>query len=502
MDSNLFAVPQRQSKIGILLIFLTRIFTLLKGFWAILAYFLFTKFSMSTLIYMLLGLGIISILALIYSVIYYKNFLFHIDALKQEFVVEKGVFTKEKIAIPFDRIQQVYIKKSILQRILNVDSFVIETAGSKGEEIKIQAISNGDANRLLEILLKEKNNYSENIPDSEFTEKIDKVPYWTHKISFITLLKIGISTNYLRGLVLIVGFFATIYNEISTLSVEHSETIKTYLDEIPAPMESISIFLIIAFIVLLMSILITVAEVFIKYFNLQLTQKKDSLQLEMGIKTHTKVSLQPRRVQLLQIITNPVQKWLNLYQVRISLANTEDKLQKSKIKIPGLDESTVAKMNSFLFTDQLSNFRESFSPNKILVVRNLIIALIPVLASYFIVTFMDIIPFKTWVILAMIYTAIVIIWQIFFFKSLALILSEDFLFKKYGVWNKTEERIEIYKIQSISILQPLWYKKKNLINIVFHTAGGDVSFSAVNKNILPYVNYMFYKIESDARSWM
>jgi len=501
MESNLFAVPQRQSGIGVLLIFITKIFNLLKGFWAIIAYFLVTEYSVSTLIYIVLGLGVLSILVLFHSFFYYRNFLFHIDITNQEFVLDKGVFTKENISIPFDRIQQVYTKRSILQRLLNVNSFIIETAGSKKEEIKIQAISSEAANQLSAILMKEKEKYSE-APDSEIAEKTSNERLWTHKLSFLTLLKLGISTNYLRGLVLIVGFFTTIYNEIRTVSEEHSETMQKYFSDLPGPMESISIFMIIVVVVLLLSVLITVIEVFIKYFNLQLTQTKDSLQLEMGIKTNTKVSLQPRRVQVLQVMTNPVQKWLNLYEVRISIANTENNLQKSKIKIPGLDEATVAKMNSFLFTNQISNFGESFSPHKIMLLRRIIIALLPVFASYFLVYFIDVLPFKIWLILASVYSIIAVIWQILMFKSLKLIVSEDYIFKKYGVWNKTEERVEIYKIQSISIHQPLWYRKKNLINIVFHTAGGDISFRAVNKKILPYINYMYYKIESDLRSWM
>lgn len=502
MDFNLFSLPQRQSKIGILLIFLTKIFNVLKGFWAILAYLLIAKFSMSTLIYCVLGLVLISIFALIYSFIYYRNFLFHIDATNQEFVLEKGVFTKENIAIPFDRIQQVYIKRSILQRLLNVNSLVIETAGSKEEEINIKAISNEGANQLLAILVKEKHKFSNNNSDLEIEVSSDTEEYWTHKLSYLTLLKIGISTNYLRGLLLITGFFATIYNEISTLSERHSETMQKYLDEIPGPLESVSIFLVVVIIVLLISILITVIEVFIKYFNLQLTQTKDSLQLEMGIKTNTKVSLQPRRVQLLQTITNPVQKWMNLYQVRISLANTANNIQKSKIKIPGLDEATVLKMKSFLFSEQTDGFIETFKPNKILLFRRLFMALIPVLASYPVVVYMEILPFITWAVLAVIYIIIAFVWQILAFKSLELIISEDFIFKKYGVWNKTEERVEIYKMQSVSVSQPLWYQKRNLINIVFHTAGGDISVNVVNKNILPYINYILYKIESDSRSWM
>jgi len=456
----------------------------------------------TTLVYIVLGLGVMSVLVLIYSFVYYRRFLFYIDYKNQEFVLQEGVFNTEDIAIPFDRIQQVYIKRSILQRILNVNSFVIETAGSKNEEISIKAISNEKANQLLAILIKVKDKYSEKITDPEITGTTSENQFWTHELSFLTLLKIGISTNYLRGLVLIAAFFTTIYNEVRTVSEEHSETIQKYLDELPGPMESVSIFMFIAVIVLLMSVLITVAEVFIKYFNLKLTQTKDSLELEMGLKTNTKVSLRPRRVQLLQVITNPVQKWLNLYEVRISLANSENELQKSKIKIPGLDQATVVKVYSFLYTDQSSGFGDTFLPDKILLVRRLIIALVPALASYFVVFFVDAVSFTTWLLLAGLYAVITGIWQILMFRSLTLIISEDFVYKKYGVWNKTEERFEIYKIQSISVFQPLWYEKKNLVNIIFHTAGGDISFRTVSKNILPYMNYMFYKIESNSRSWM
>ena len=252
---------------------------------------------MSTLVYIGLGLAVMSILVLIYSVVYYRKFLFHIDYKNQEFVLQKGVFNTEELAIPFDRIQQVYIKRSILQRILNVNSFVVETAGSKKEEVSIKAISNEKANELLAILIKVKDEYSEKISDSEISGTTPENQFWTHELSFLTLLKIGISTNYLRGLALIAAFFSTIYNEVRTVSEEHSETIQKYLDELPGPMESVSIFMFIAVIVLFLSVLITVAEVFIKYFNLKLTQTKDNLELEMGLKTNSKVSLHPRRVQ-------------------------------------------------------------------------------------------------------------------------------------------------------------------------------------------------------------
>lgn len=502
MNSKLFEEPQRQSEIGILLIFVIKIFNLIKGFWALALYFLISGPSTSTLIYA--GFGFLGIIALVlfYSFVYYRRFLFHIAYKNQEFRLQKGVFNKEDISVPFDKIQQVYIKRSLLQRLLNVSSFVIETAGSKKEEINIHAISNEKANQLLEILIKEKDKVSENINDSEVKTDSIANATWIYKLNFLSLLKTGISTNYLRGLVLISAFFATIYNEVRTVSEEYSESIKEYLNEVSSPLESLSIYIFIGVAVLIISVLITIAEVFIKYFNLKLTQTKESLELEMGLNTNTKVSLKPRRVQLFQVITNPVQKWLNLHEVRISLANAENDLQKSKIKIPGLDSATITKITSFLHTEQLHSFETTFLPNKILLYRRLILVLIPALISYLIFQFTNVFSLTNWLLILGFYLVIGLIWQIVAYKSLILRISEDFIYKKYGVWSKTEERFEIYKLQSISVSQPLWYKTRGLINVTFHTAGGDISFKAVTEGFVAYVNYMFYKIESSSKAWM
>jgi putative membrane protein len=76
------------------------------------------------------------------------------------------------------------------------------------------------------------------------------------------------------------------------------------------------------------------------------------------------------------------------------------------------------------------------------------------------------------------------------------------LLKKQGVWTSREEVFEAFKMQAVTVKQPFWYKRRNLYNLVFHTAGGDVTFKAVNREVLPYINYLLYKVESSGRKWM
>src|SRR5690606_21016987 len=140
----------------------------------------------------------------------------------------------------------------------------------------------------------------------------------------------------------------------------------TYYEAVPEIENSVGFFVILLILLLLVSIVITMIEVYVKYFGLKLTQTRDNLELEMGLKTNTKVSLQPRRVQLMQIVTNPVQQWMNLYEARIALASSENALQKKKIKIPGLGTEELLKVQSFLYGNIGGSFREVFRPHRIM----------------------------------------------------------------------------------------------------------------------------------------
>lgn len=502
MESKAFSVPQRQSLSGVILIFFSTLLKILRGFWVVAVYLLINTPSGPVLFYSLLGFGVFVLLVFVYSFLYYQNFLFHIDYENEEFRLQKGVIATENIAIPFDKIQQVYFKRSILQRLIGVYSVAVDTAGSKEDEVSISAISKEDADQLLTILTKAKEETAAPGPDAEISETTETEELWTHKLDILTLLKIGISTNYLRGFALVLAFFTTIYNELNTFFEDYAEELGEYYERVPGPADSISFFLILLVLLLFISILITVLEVFIKYFGLKLIQTRKNLELEMGLKTNTKVSLQPRRVQLMQVLTNPVQKRMNLYEARIALASSENALQKKKIKIPGLEQSTVEKVRFFLFGNFTSSFEESFRPHIIILFRRSFLVLIPIVVSYLLLLWSPYISFESWLILAGIFLILGTIYQVLWFKSLQLIFTEDFLQKKQAVWNKREDIFEIYKMQAVTIKQPIWYKRRNLVNVNFHTAGGDISFKAVNKKILPFINYILYKVESSGRKWM
>ncbi|HEY9185885.1 MAG TPA: PH domain-containing protein [Salegentibacter sp.] len=507
INPETYSTARRQSKPGILLIYLSSLYKLFRMFWALGAYLLISGPSKTTLVYAGFGLLVIGVVSFFYSYLYYRKFVFYVDYERKEFVLEKGIFSTENTTIPFDKIQQVYFKRSLLQRLIKVYSLVIDTAGSNQKEVEIKAISGKDANRLAKILLKAKSEKPDALQgegDLEKQEENNEV-FWTHKVGFLRLLKIGISTNYLRGLSLIFAFVMTVYNRINTYFKEQIEDVEVYFNQFSGVLQSIGFLTVLFVLLLLLSISITIIEVFVKYYGLKIQQNKDKIEVEMGLKTNTKVSLQPRRLQLMRIKTNPVQERFDLYEAQLSLSSSENDLQKNKIKIPGLEKEVVKKIKYFLYPGSTeSSFSNTFRPNKLLLFRKMSLVMLPVLVFLTLWYFTAFITLPLWAVLVLsgLYIIVAGSIQILAFKARKLIVTEKFLQKKTGFWNKTEETLELYKIQSVSVKQPIWYHRKNLINVVFHTAGGDLRFYAVTKEILPSINYVLYKAEATSKNWM
>jgi len=508
--SKPFSQPQLQSPVGIFLIFLSSAYKSLRGLWVLGAYIIFGKFSGEILGFILVGAVFLAVGLIIFSFLAYKRFVFHIDYDKSEFILKQGVFNSSQTAIPFDRIQQVYFKRNLLQRLINVYEVVIETAGSKSEEVKIKALSREKADRLQEALMQEVQpptaedatvEESENNTQAERQQK----PVWKYSLSMGTLIRLGLSTNYLRGVWVLLLFGGSVLQQLDMNLLDenyNAQVERAYETYINADY-TITVLLIALPLIFIIGIVITTAEIFIKYYGLQLTRTENDLQLEMGLRTNTRVTLKARRVQVFTILINPVQRYLNLFNVQLALANSAEATEKNKIKIPGLPKEIVGKIRNFLFEVPPSENATVFKPHLLLAVRHCLLGLLPLFMGLLLwYVFLDYFSWNFILPIVLLYLPVMILIKWYAFKAIHLSFTDEFLIKKTGLWNKKTEIIAIYKLQSVTIKQPFWYKKRDLHNLVFHTASGDVTFSAVNGEVLKYINYSIYKIETSEKPWM
>lgn len=491
-----FSQPHRQSRIGLVLIFMTALFHLVRNLWVVLLYFLVRDVTPETLVAVFTGLLFTLIGTLVYSIFAYRNFMFHIDERNKEFVLQKGVISTDTTNIPFDKIQQVQFKRNLLQRLIGIYSVVIETAGSQEKEIEIKALLEDKANALADRLMDLKHSSSaegEKAPVED--QEKEPLQEWQYKVPLSTLFKLGLTSNYLRGVALIITFYLTLREQVFLRQFFPSELSGQEI------MEQASLIFLLA--LLFVGMFITVAETLIKYFDLNLKQFRDSLQVEMGLRNNTKVSIRSGRVQMMEIHTNPIQKKLGLYGIKLSLASSEDDLEKNRVNIPGLPPDVITKVKSFFFKESLESALE-IRPHKIVLWRKISRGLFPaILALLLGWGFQELIPLRTVGGLVSLYLVLLSIYTFFYYRTLKLSFSDHTLEKCAGIWMKKKQYLELYRLQSVSVRQPLWYKRRGIVNLTFHSAGGDISFDGVKKEqITPLVNFVLYRIEKTTKSWM
>ena len=137
MNNLELSKPQRQSILGVAVIFFSNLRKAFNFFLAVVFVNLGTKFRILSL-----GLEewayILSAVFLVISYLQFLKFTFYIKG--DNFVIEKGVLSQEKINVPFARIQTVNTHQNIIQRILGVVGLKIDTAGSIQNEIQIPAL--------------------------------------------------------------------------------------------------------------------------------------------------------------------------------------------------------------------------------------------------------------------------------------------------------------------------------------------------------------------------
>ncbi|WP_084625981.1 PH domain-containing protein [Flavobacterium soli] len=498
-----FSQPQRQSKVGVLVMFFYTLQKSLRALWPMLVIWVF-KFDEVNKLYLAFGTVAVIVLVGFVSYLKYLNFTFFLDEENQEFIVTEGILNKSKTTIQLNKIQQVNINQSLIQKFVGVYALDVDTAGSSKKEGSIKAISHELALELKTRLLENEGKLIDT--DSETAQSAlaeahpEEHPFI--KISFITLLKVGITSNYLRSFGLLILFVSTIYENISNFTegdVLEEQSLEHYID-------GTSIFkgilMLVAFLFLIVLIINLVRVVF-KYFDYKIAKQKGSLLLSYGLLNTKSTIIKPEKVQITTITRNYFQKKMDILEIKIKQATSgEPEEKKSAIEIPGCSETERDQILKLLFKS-IPEKGVQLQPNFRKLVFSIFTTIMIPLSLYF--------AFANWIepqafefiYLVPVYIVFIGLVLYFGFRNYRLFISDNFIIKQSGAWDVDHEIIEPMKIQAITTSQLFWHKKADIGSIILHTAGGNVAFQLGDfTRIKRYVNLWLYEIETSDSNWM
>lgn len=501
MEDN-FSEPQRQSAAGIIIMAANPIQQVIRAVAIPLIIFI-VKANRELLIYLSITSVLILLLTLIFSYFSYLKFTFFLDQQKQEFVINKGVFNKTLLTIPLEKIQQVNINQSLLQKIIGVYSLQIDTPGGDKKEVSINAINEQTAYRLKAHLLNEKKEKLAENPSSEFIDELPKNSFL--KLSAGTLFKVGLTSNYGSSLALLTGFaYALFYNAkelIKTFDTDHGQVesaIKTGLS-------FFSVGILIA-IVLFVLLAINIIRTFVKYFDFEITKHKHSMLISSGLLAKKNTLLSPQKVQITTFSQNFFQRKFNLTNIKLKQADSgetgdEKDLRKSNLEIPGCNPLERDEILTMIL-GKIPEENKTFNPNfRFLNLPMFLKVVLPV--AIFLILCFNFPKLKPYYLLPIVYALVAMTMIYISYTKHRLMVSQDIIIKKSGIWDITHEHIFPHKIQAITTFQYPWHKSVDVGHVNLHTAAGIIHFKYGNyTEIKQLVNYWLYQIESSSEEWM
>lgn len=499
-----FSQPQRQSAVGILVLFFYTIQQYLRAAWPLIAISIY-QFDKIDKWFLFFGLSTVFSSIAIVSYLKYLNFTFFLDSKNDEFVITEGIFNKTKTTIQLFKIQQVNINQSFIQKLVGVYELEVDTAGSATNEVGIKAISKQMALQLKSRLLENETlQYAvkQEVTSLQETEKNLETSKPFIKISFLSLLKIGITSNYVKSIALLLLFLSTIYENFKKFA-EHNAAyerkVDSYIDE-----NLVSKGFLIGITVLFAVVLIVnvIRTIFI-YYDYSITKQTGSLLLSFGLLNTKSTIIKPEKVQITTFKRNYFQKKLGILELTIKQATGgENEERKSVIEIPGCSETERDAILKLLLR-QIPEKGFMLQPNYRKLVFSIFLTIgLPLLGFFVIGYWIESMIFK-YAYLVPIYLAFIGLLQYFNFKNNRLFIDEHFIIKQSGAWDVSNAIIEPSKIQAITTSQLFWHKKPDIGSITLHTAGGNIAFQLGNYTIIKQkVNQWLYEIETFDSNWM
>ena len=492
--------PQRQSPKAVILILLKYIRIIIRQMWPILLIVLINPTSGKGMIITAIAFGI-AFISLLYSLVAYTRYYFFIQ--NNELCVRSGVFRKTVLNVPFDRIQSVDFKRNLVHQFLNVVSVQIDTAGSKGSELELDAIELNRAEELRDIVLAYKRARKTDI--IEGSDNIPPIPVIQPPAELILellpkdLIKIGVSENHLRTAAIIFAFFLGLADDLDQLL---GWDIYGQLEDTTSAMSLVGILATLIAIPLFIGIsfTITLVRTVLKYYGLKFWREGQRFKVVSGLFTRNEKTIQQSKIQVIRWITSPLKKIFGIYQMNIYQATNMDPNQDRSLVIPGCYQQQV---DNTLDTIVPEFKHAEFTAHRMhpAIVRLMV----------FLLGFLPAILFglMAWInegtmqwMLVLILPLSILMGKMYQRKR-RLKIHPDFIVSEGGIFGNSYKLIEIYKVQCVHVHSSPMQRRRGLASLHVYTAGGDISFPYLNAQIAQQTrDYILYRVEREQKSWM
>lgn len=365
-----------------------------------------------SVIYFLIFASIFLVLLVIYSILSWWRFTYHIEG--DELRIEQGVLVRKKRYLSKHRIHKIDLTANIVHRLFKLVSVQVDTASNSGNaEVNLSAIRTKEAAKLREIL---QTDQLTEVDELSTTEPIEKKITWGR-------LFIAGSTSGSAGIIVVAVL--TVFSQVEDLIPR--KVFNVAFDWII----TIGIVVLVIFIIMLVFLLwlFGIAGTMIRYGNFTIEKRQNELFIKRGLLETKELTIPYERIQAIGIEQSPIRQAFGFVRVFAVVAGGSfDKLEAFPVLFPMMHkrelgqfiETFLPEYNYKMFESlhRLPKRSFSFYAGKSLIAP--LIALIPI----FIIE-----PSLYWISLIILFFTLAL--AVFQYKDLGYALNDDyFVFQK------------------------------------------------------------------------
>jgi putative membrane protein len=336
-DRALLAEPSRQSPLG--LVFIAMRFVRQVGVSGLVAAVVVILNAGAAIVVFTIAV-LVAIVVLTLSLASWWRFTFAVE--HDELVVTRGIFSVERLSIPLDRVQSVAVDQRLLHRPLGLVRAAVDTAGSSGAELEIDAVDRRVAEALRRVASDARTGLRDDAERGDGRTDAPPPPdrVLVHR-SWTDLVVVAITGAPWAGLAVLAPIIA-FSDELGQLGGIGAWFGDRYDDVGDATDGSaaavlVAVVAIIAIITVVGAVLQVVREVLTNW-DLTLSRTPSGLRRTAGLLSTTSRSSTIRRVQLLTTSDNPVQRRLGFTQLRLQVHGDND------LVVPGARAAEVGEL--------------------------------------------------------------------------------------------------------------------------------------------------------------
>lgn len=500
-ESNPFLVFTKQSPVAIIILIWKYFINIIRQFWpAIIAIFIGRNSgNVSTIV--LISVIVIAVSSLVFAILYYFRFSFRIRG--DELFIEKGVFKKSKLNIPFERIQTLNFEQGIIHQMFNVVKVEVDTAGSSKNEFTFNALDKGKAETLRKLILEKKSILVQANADTSADHLESVLEEQDHEKIFSLKIKdlflIGLTQNHLRTLVLLFFFSLWGFNELEDaglnldwLSMENAEVLVN---------SGIAIVLGLGLLFLLVTIIGTSVRTILKYYDFKMFRAENGFKIQSGLFNRKEHAALDHKIQQIKWVNNPLKRIIGMNQLQLKQASSIEVSAKKSIRVPGIQIEKITRVLQYILGPKFDhNSIHVKGIDKRYFGRILMyFAIIPWIILCSSVLYFTESSLSFLILLPIPYLSIT---YYVAYKKWKYGLNKEVLYTHSGIFENRSNIVQLHKIQNIKISQSPFQWRRDLASLRIHTAAGSV--------YIPYISiaeasnlkdYLLYRVESSQEKW-